>query len=535
MTARSRPLLAVLSLVPLAAVCVGIGTVIPSPSFTGSPTTVTRGQAAAEAAPVRTVCPGPLQIPRTQGSSDSALGVTAPSATASVSAAAIEPDSALLYGRVTAPGTARRADGSVLAPTLSLHEGISGRSGSGAGRVHSSELGASVLDGAALSERGVAVAAAAQGLARADAVQSTTTPGGDYRSSALTRCVAPGADALLLGGSTITGAGSLVTLTNPGTRPATATVQAWGMDGPLDLGARRGVVVAPGASETVLLESLVPGQRELAVRVQSTGAPLAASLQVTRRSGLTPGGAEILSPQADAQVDAVIPGVRASAGMTPVALLLNPRGTDAHAEITVHTVSGEVKGAAHHDVVVPAGRLVAVPLTGMPAGDAAVRVRSDEPVASAVRSSVAGADLPGDTLGVPVDVDTAAPAPDLSGGTVLALPAGASGVLALAATAPAAATVIPLGANGAAGAPQQVRVAAGQQIAVPSARLALGGKAPSALVIVPDQPGRLHGAWVQATAVTAAPGSSAQAGPLLSTVTVPTADSGEGAPRVSAG
>lgn len=524
---RVRPVLAVLSLVPLLG-AVALAHEAPATQ----PEAVTRGSAAVAPAAVQDSCPGPLAIPDEllETGGDAALAVTAPTDAVAVRSVALEADSSLLFGHLSASETGRTEEGDVPAPQIDATgaDGETLQADAVAGDLGASVLGADGVDGPAR----VAIAAAGSRAAVSDTLQSTTTPQGDYRSLALSRCAPAGVDAQFLGAATTTGSSASLVMTNDSERPATASVQIATEDGPADMKGRSTVVVAPGTTETVLLESIAPGLTATGVSVTTIGAPLAMHVQSTERDGLTPGGAEIQTPLPAAARDLVVPGVRASAGRDPVAVLLNPGGHDVTADLTAAGPDGPIDVAGASGVTVPAGALVEVPLGGLDAAagaDLTVSVHGDGPLTAVVRSSVAGADLPGDTIGAPVDFSLAPAAGAIGGSAVLALPAeGPAGSLVLAADEDTTATVIPVGADGGAGTPRTVEVTAGSSVSVASSSWTGTTGAPAAVVIVPDEPGVLHGAWVQAPD---APG----VGPLLSSVPVEPAATGEGSRSVTAG
>src|SRR5699024_9405561 len=113
-----------------------------------------------------------------------------------------------------------------------------------------------------------------------------------------------------------------------------------------------------------------------------------------------------------------------------------------------------VEAAAVEAIDLPSGTVVSTPLDGLPEGTYAVRVQADAPVTAVTRSERTGSDLPGDTLGAPVDFTLVAPVPEIGTHAVSALPApAAAGELTLTGTAESAVTVIPMAADGSAGEP----------------------------------------------------------------------------------
>lgn len=81
--------------------------------------------------------------------------------------------------------------------------------------------------------------------------------------------------------------------------------------------------------------------------------------------------------------------------------------------------------------------------------------------------------------------------------------------------------MIPLAADGSAGEPVELEVAASALTTLDTARLRIGDRDPSGLVLVPDAPGALHAGWMESRA-------AADDGAMLSALPVlPAQDSGE--------
>lgn len=487
-----RPVLALASLLPLAA-AVGALAVTPPPT----PTAVERSVTSAEAGGVQLWCPGPLDPPEEAlgAGSDEDLAVIPPSAAVDVRTVALEPASSLLFGRVSGSETRLEEDGSVRAPSVTS---IGTDEQPLTAPTVSRDLGAAVQTVTAQEDTlQVETTGSEGGRPVSDTLQTTVTTEGDYRSLSMSRCLPTATDASFLGVSTQRGSSSQLVLRNPGDRPATAAVQVWTADGPAAMAGRSQVVVAPRTEQRILLESIAPGQDHVGVRAEVIGAPLAMHVQTTEREGLTPGGAEILGPTAAPAREQIVPGVSVDEA-APTLVLANTQGEDTTATVTVLGADGAVANAGAEDVDVPAGAVVAVPLDAIPAGDHAVRVDAEQPLLAVVRSEVSGADLPGDTIGAPVDFALAAPAPALRAHSVMALPAsGASGHLSLTATEDTAVSVVPIGADGAAAEPIELALTADTAVAVPAQDLQVGGEPAAGATLVPETPGVLHASWVQ--------------------------------------
>lgn len=442
-------------------------------------------------------CQGPLQLPGQllDSGPDTELAVTPPSTAISLRTTSVEPGSSVLFGTVSGSTTQQEDDGSLRAPS------ITARSADGSDlsdQPVSQDIGVSVLDlPATEGSPHVASATSEDGRPVTDTLQSTITSSGDYRSLAVSRCSEPATEARFLGMSTGTGDSSVLVLHNPTERPATASVQLWTEEGPAAMEGRSQVVVAPGAEERVLLESVAAGQAAVGVDVSVLGSPLVMHVQTTERDGLTPGGAEILSPLPAAATELQMPGVDV-AGTAPTLVLANPQGADTTATVEVLGADGAVAAAALEEIEIPAGTVLRTSLEGLPDGTYAVSVRSADPITAVTRSVRTGVDLPGDTVGAPVDFTLVAPAPALRSHGLSALPIQAgAGELTLVGTADSAVTVVPIAADGSAGAPLEVAVDAGSTTTVTAEQLQVDGGAAAALSVVPEVPGAVHANWMQ--------------------------------------
>jgi len=487
-----RSLLALASLVPLA-LALGALSSTPDPA----PVPVERGAAESQPGASTRWCHGPLELPEEvlEGGPDSELAVTPPTSSVTLRTVAAEPASSLLFGTVSGSSTLQEEDGSVRAPSIVV-EGADGAALED--DPASRDLGVSVVGLEDVEDAPRVTAATSEGgRPVTDSLQSTLTGSGDFRSLSLTRCAEPTTDATFLGVSTQSGDSAVLVLRNPTERPATASVQLWSEDGPASMEGRSQVVVAPGEEQRVLLESVAPGQEAVGVGVSVLGSPLTMHVQATERDGLTPGGAEILSPLPVVAEELVMPGVDV-ADTAPMVVLANPHGSDTTASLVVAGPDGPLRDAAVEGIDVPAGTVVRVPVDDLPEGTYSVTVTAEDPISAVTRSSRAGEDLPGDTIGTPVDFALTAPAPALGTHGLTALPAqGTAGELTLTGTEDSAVTVIPIAEDGAAGQPLEVEVTAGSTTSLTSRQLEIDGESAAGLTLVPDVPGAVHASWIQ--------------------------------------
>ena len=485
----------VLALAALAPLALSVGAVaITAPS---SPREVEHATAQSQPGPSTRWCYGPLELPEgaLEAGPDADLAITPPSPEVSLRAVSVEPESSLLFGRVSASSTLQEDDGSVRAPSITAETADGSLIGD---EPASQDLGFSVLGASGVAGAPHVTSATSDGGRPVpDVIQATLTASGDFRSYALTRCGEPVTEASFLGVSTAKGDSSVLVLRNPTERPATASVQLWTQDGPAAMEGRSQVVVAPGEEQRVLLESVTPGEDALGVGVSVLGAPLSMHVQSTERDGLTPGGAEILSPLPAAGTELMMPGVEV-AGAAPTLVLANPQGSGTTASVEVVGPDGPVEAGAREEVDVPAGTVVSIPLEGVADGTYAVQVRSEDPISAVTRSELTGADLPGDTVGAPVDFTLVAPAPEIGSHAMSSLPAqGSAGRLTLIGSAPSAATVIPMAADGSAGEPLTVDVPADATVSLTSDQLQVGQERAAGITIVPEVPGAVHASWTQ--------------------------------------
>ena len=510
----ARPLLALAALIPLLAATAFLLTGTPPDAVTAE-----QVEDVAQPGAVEQVCPGPLQVPddALTVDSDAELALTPPSQTADIGAVVLEPESNLLFGSATSSETLRAADGTVRTPAVTAARADGEEIPA---QVSSQDLGAAVLQAPAAEDPALLTAATFDGgRPVADAHQYTATPAGDYRSLSLTRCATPSTSAAFLGASTSLGSSSVLTLTNPSTRPATASVQVWSPDGPAEMAGRSQIVVAPGEQEQLLLESIAPGYPALGVQVEVLGAPLSMYLQTTERDGLTPGGAEILAPLPPRATELTMPGVAVD-GTPPTVMLSNPGGSDTTATLEVLGPDGVIEAATRSDLTVPAGTVLPVELDNVPAGIHTVRMTSQEPLLAVTRTVRAGAELAGDTIGTPVDLAVVEPARAIGSSAALSLPAGGtSGALQLSASIDTAVTVIPIAADGSAGEPIALDLVADQPQTVTQTPLSVGCALAAGLTIVPAEPGVVHAGWLQYQ-------DDGAGGALMSTLAVAPAETG---------
>lgn len=149
------------------------------------------------------------------------------------------------------------------------------------------------------------------GQAEAPLAAAQTQKIGSPTLSGLTAsaCVEPVNEQWLVGGGSALGLSTTLSVGNASAVPATVQISVFDENGEVDAVQTAGVIVAPNSEQIVSLNGYAPNRERLAVRVTSTGAPVAASLGVARVDGIVPVGTSTVTRQLRAERLVVIPGV----------------------------------------------------------------------------------------------------------------------------------------------------------------------------------------------------------------------------------
>jgi len=122
-------------------------------------------------------------------------------------------------------------------------------------------------------------------------------------------CAEPSNEQWLVGGATTVGVSTTVTIGNPSPVPATVELTVFDEKGEIDSSVTSGVLVPAGSQRVVSLNGYAPGRERLAVRVESTGAAVAATLGIGHVSGLLPLAVDTVTRQLSPATTLVVPGV----------------------------------------------------------------------------------------------------------------------------------------------------------------------------------------------------------------------------------
>lgn len=268
---------------------------------------------------------------------------------------------------------------------------------------------------------------------------------------AASACASPMNDQWLLGGSTMLGVATTLSLGNPGEVPATAQITVYDENGRVADRESAAVRVSPGREVTVSVNGYAPDRERIAVHVSSSGAPVTASLGVTHVIGLEPLAVSSVTRQAEPETRLVVPGVTniEDHGDHPT----HDDGDDVKVVVRV-LAPGSKSGAADVWAVNGAGartELGSIDLVGdavgelevleWPNGANAVVIESDVPIIGGVRGSALSEKK--------YDYGWFAPAPELRPGApaAAAIVAGGELVLANPGTAAAEAEISELNGN----------------------------------------------------------------------------------------
>ncbi|MCZ2403252.1 hypothetical protein IV498_08665 [Paenarthrobacter sp. Z7-10] len=268
----------------------------------------------------------------------------------------------------------------------------------------------------------------------ANGLLTYTAVDGDLAGLAAANCQAPSNEAWLMGASTTVGRTAVLNIVNPSSTAATVSLDLYGDQGVLPAPGAKGLLVPAGTKRSIVLAGLAADQKNLAVRLKSTGGPVAASIQQSVLRGLTPGGVEILNPVAGPAVRQVITGVdvqdpklaadlTAQAGYADAAAALQvvvSSGADALVQVKVYGTSGQSPLPHGGVFTAKAGSVSQLPLTGLPAGTYTVEARSDSAFAATARV------VHGSKAGQRLDFGFSAAAEQLGSGSLIILPKDAA-------------------------------------------------------------------------------------------------------------
>lgn len=302
--------------------------------------------------------------------------------------------------------------------------------------------------------------------ARVGASVGSIVTAGDLRGLSAASCQRPTTDAWLVGGATDLSSTAQLVIAAAGATPAEVTVTVYGPSGKVELSANH-YLVAPGAQRVVVLGSVAPEQRRVAVRVTATGGAVTAYLQDSALDGFTPQGTDLVVPGAEPAKRQVVAGLSVvDAGVdSPLAgalrlMVTGKKATTAHIRLLGPDGEQDLPGA--QDVDLAPGEVTDVPLGGLPAGAYTAVIDADRAIVASGVVARAGSATAVDPTVSMERAWVASSVPGTSG--VVAVPGGTRGTLvatAVGASGSATGTLRLVGTDGRVVAERPVTIPAG--------------------------------------------------------------------------
>jgi hypothetical protein len=235
------------------------------------------------------------------------------------------------------------------------------------------------------------VVTAAGNLAPAlTAAQAAPATEGRGRGASVASCLPAGRQWMFVGAGSSVEHGSSLALVNPEPSIAVLDVRIFGPGGVVRTVGAQGVAVAAYSRRVFDLDAMAPARAELAVEVTVTQGRVLAAVRDRWTDALEPAGSDWLPHAAAAARNIVVPGVPALAGDKEL-VVVNPSTRDASVDVELLGPNGSFQPTGSPSLRLPPGSVLTESLTAAAAGDAvAVRLRSDQPVAAAVRTTTAG-------------------------------------------------------------------------------------------------------------------------------------------------
>ena len=217
------------------------------------------------------------------------------------------------------------------------------------------------------------------------ATATATASTGVNRGMASTVCSTPSAEFWFAGASSASGRRDALVLTNLDAANASVDVTFFSPSGELEDAGGRGLVVRGRSQTEVFLSNVAKGQRELGLRVVSTGGRVSAALRDNVSAGTTPAGVDWLQPAADPAKELIVPGIAPGPGSRTLTVA-NPGDLQTTVNVTVLGARGRYRPAGRDRIQVPAGGIKSVRLESIVKNEpAAVQLSADQPVFAAMR------------------------------------------------------------------------------------------------------------------------------------------------------
>ncbi|MCC6376350.1 MAG: hypothetical protein IT191_04965 [Microbacteriaceae bacterium] len=225
-------------------------------------------------------------------------------------------------------------------------------------------------------------------------------------------CTKQDSDFWLVAGSSGIGRTSLILLSNPSSVDSQVKFEIFSENGPVDLAGADGITVPAGSQYVISLAGLASGLISPVVHIESEGGRITAQLQESIVRTLTPGGTEIIGPDAKPSANLTIPGVVITdqGGVGTLASLPGYEDISGILRVLVPTQSvskADATGDGSANITVTAipedssadstsasfsidvGKVTDLPLADFAPGDYTFLITSDLPAVAAVRTATA--------------------------------------------------------------------------------------------------------------------------------------------------
>lgn len=217
------------------------------------------------------------------------------------------------------------------------------------------------------------------------ATATATADTGVNRGLASTVCSTPSAEFWFAGASSASGRRDALVLTNLDEANASVDVTFYSPSGKLEDAGGRGLVVRGRSQTEVFLSNVAKGQRELALRVVSTGGRVSAALRDNVTTAGIPAGVDWVQPSAEPAKDLIVPGIAPGPGSRTLTIA-NPGDLQTTVNVSVLGARGRYRPAGRDRVQVPAGGVKSIRLESIVKDEpAAVELTADQPVFASMR------------------------------------------------------------------------------------------------------------------------------------------------------
>ena len=201
--------------------------------------------------------------------------------------------------------------------------------------------------------------------------------GGELRGLSMSSCQLPSTDQWSVLGSSTTGEDLVLTFANPNSSPSVVSVEAFGLNGPLDVKTHQ-LTVPAHSTQSVLAGGLFPEETALVLHVRADGQGVATWTQSSAMQGETPKGTTTI-PAARPREETLLQGVSIQ-GTSTLRLFVPPSGNsdDANAHVSLsYTSEAGTFNLPGGEMDISTGTVVDVPLNGMTDDRYTLRVRGD--------------------------------------------------------------------------------------------------------------------------------------------------------------